>query len=61
MAHFLFLGLPGGSEWFVILLIALLLFSKRLPDVARSMANLIASTRSSTMIMGFSRSSLNPM
>ncbi len=30
------LGLPGGSEWIVILLVALLLFGRRLPEVARS-------------------------
>jgi sec-independent protein translocase protein TatA len=28
--------MPGGWEWVVILIIALLLFGKRLPDVARS-------------------------
>jgi len=31
------LGLPGGSEWLVILIVALLVFGKRLPEVARSM------------------------
>jgi sec-independent protein translocase protein TatA len=31
------LGLPGGSEWIVILVIALLLFGRRLPEVMRSM------------------------
>ncbi|MCC7293848.1 MAG: twin-arginine translocase TatA/TatE family subunit [Phycisphaerales bacterium] len=30
------LGLPGGSEWIAILLVALLLFGRRLPEVARS-------------------------
>ena len=29
-------GLPGGYEWFVILIIALLVFGGRLPNVARS-------------------------
>jgi len=29
-------GIPGGWEWLVILIIALLIFGKRLPDVARS-------------------------
>jgi len=29
-------GLPGGWEWIVILVVALLIFGKRLPDVARS-------------------------
>jgi sec-independent protein translocase protein TatA len=28
--------MPGGWEWIVILIVALLLFGKRLPDVARS-------------------------
>ncbi len=32
-----FLGLPGGPEWIVILVIALLLFGRRLPEVMRSM------------------------
>ena len=30
-------GLPGGLEWIVIGLVALLLFGKRLPGVARSL------------------------
>ncbi len=29
-------GIPGGWEWIVILVVALLIFGKRLPDVARS-------------------------
>ena len=33
----LLIGIPGGYEWFIILLVALLLFGKRLPEVARSM------------------------
>lgn len=37
----LFIGLPGGIEWFIILLVALLLFGKRLPEVARSMGSSI--------------------
>jgi len=32
-----FLGLPGGTEWIVILIVALLLFGRRLPEVMRSM------------------------
>ncbi|NOT00607.1 MAG: twin-arginine translocase TatA/TatE family subunit [Phycisphaerales bacterium] len=34
-------GFPGGSEWIVIGLVALLLFGRRLPDVARSMGRSI--------------------
>ena len=30
------LGLPGGWEWIIIAIIALLIFGRRLPDVARS-------------------------
>ncbi|MEE9515019.1 MAG: twin-arginine translocase TatA/TatE family subunit [Candidatus Brocadiales bacterium] len=29
-------GMPGGWEWIVILIVALLIFGKRLPDVMRS-------------------------
>ncbi len=32
-----FFGLPGGTEWIIILVIALLLFGRRLPSVMRSM------------------------
>jgi sec-independent protein translocase protein TatA len=32
-----FLGMPGGAEWIVILIVALLLFGRRLPEVMRSM------------------------
>lgn len=32
-----FASLPGGVEWVVIGLVALLLFGKRLPSVARSL------------------------
>ena len=30
------MGMPGTTEWFIILLIALLLFGSRLPGVMRS-------------------------
>lgn len=36
-----FFHLPGGWEWIVIAVIALLLFGKRLPDVARGMGKSI--------------------
>lgn len=30
-------GMPGGVEWIVILIVALLIFGKRLPEVMKSM------------------------
>ena len=30
-------GLPGGVEWVIVLIVALLLFGRRLPEVMRSM------------------------
>ncbi|MGR3177923.1 MAG: Sec-independent protein translocase subunit TatA/TatB [Candidatus Anammoxibacter sp.] len=30
-------GMPGGIEWIIILIVALLIFGRRLPDVMRSM------------------------
>ena len=35
--HLAFLGLPGGSEWIIILIVALLVFGPRLPSVMRSL------------------------
>ena len=30
-------SMPGGWEWFIILIVALLIFGKRLPDVMKSL------------------------
>lgn len=30
-------GMPGGMEWIVILVVALLIFGRRLPEVMKSM------------------------
>jgi len=32
------IGMPSGWEWIVILAIAVLIFGRRLPDIARSIA-----------------------
>lgn len=34
-------GLPGGMEWIVILVVGLLLFGRRMPEVARSLGKSI--------------------
>lgn len=31
------LGLPGGSEWIILLILGLLIFGRRLPEVGRSL------------------------
>ncbi len=31
-----FISVPGGWEWMVVLIIAVLIFGRRLPDIARS-------------------------
>jgi sec-independent protein translocase protein TatA len=30
-------GIPGGWEWIIILVVALLIFGKRLPEIARGL------------------------
>ena len=34
-------GMPGGIEWIIILIVALLIFGKRLPEVMKSMGKSI--------------------
>ncbi len=41
-----FMSMPGGLEWLVIGLVALLLFGKRLPGVARSLGQTLTEFRS---------------
>lgn len=41
-----FAGMPGGLEWVVIGLVALLLFGKRLPSVARSLGQALTEFKS---------------
>ena len=40
-----FLGLPGGMEWVLILLLGLLLFGRRLPEVSRSLGQSVVEFR----------------
>ena len=35
--HLIALGMPSGWEWIIILIVALLIFGKKLPDVARGL------------------------
>ena len=37
LTSYLMFGLPGGMEWVVVLVIGLLIFGKRLPEIARSL------------------------
>lgn len=41
-----FASMPGGLEWLVIGLLALLLFGKRLPGIARSLGQSLTEFRS---------------
>lgn len=46
IAHIIgFMGLPGGMEWVLILLLGLLLFGRRLPEVGRSMGQSVVEFR----------------
>ncbi len=49
MAHTLplaFISMPGGLEWIVVGVVALLLFGKRLPGVAKSLGQAMHEFRS---------------
>lgn len=49
MENILALGMPGGQEWLVILLVVLLLFgAKRLPELARGLGKSIREFKKAT-------------
>lgn len=49
MESILAFGMPGGSEWLVILLVVLLLFgAKRLPELARGLGKSIREFKKAT-------------
>lgn len=50
-----FISMPGGMEWLVIGLVALLLFGKRLPGVARSLGQAMHEFKSGLSGMGEER------
>ncbi len=37
MQNIIAFGMPGGWEWLIILVVAVLLFGRRLPEIARGM------------------------
>ena len=41
LSHTLAFGLPGGWEWLILLVIGLLVFGRRLPEVGRSLGKSI--------------------
>ena len=47
-----FISMPGGMEWLVIGLVALLLFGKRLPGVARSLGQALREFKSGLSSLG---------
>ena len=49
MENILALGMPGGSEWIVILIVLLLLFgAKRLPELAKGLGKSIREFKKAT-------------